>query len=476
MHLQYHEAVLEKVRATIARYGMIPAGTRVGVAVSGGIDSVVLLDILRQITPNLAVLHLNHRLRGPDSDGDERFVAQLAVDSELAFHSEAVDLPPGNTEQEAREARRAFFRRLRCANVVDHVATGHTRSDQAETVLYRLLRGSGTAGLSGILPVTDEGLIRPLLDCTRAEVEAYAKARDLRWREDHTNADPAYVRNRIRHDLLPYLAREFSEAIPDVLAGTADLARDEEDYWRTQSNALAAKLFISKPPAIQLRSDTLAELHPAVARRLLRRAIAAVKGDLRGIDLRHIEAILELTCSTDGHGRTQAPGIDVFRSFEWLRIAPPRTETRFELDYAFPVEGPARHPMPGCNTAIFLEIRPESGLGPYNTSVDEIDWDRLARPVELRNWYPGDEFHPPGRARRKVKVLFQEARVPIWERHSWPVLTSAGEIVWSRGFGVAEGFLPGGGTRTVLRVYEIEGDAPGMTDNTGRSGESDEAA
>jgi tRNA(Ile)-lysidine synthase len=469
-------SVLEKVRAAVERHRMIPAGTRVAVAVSGGIDSVVLLDVLREIAPKLAVLHLNHRLRGAESDEDERFVSRLAADCELPFRSEAIDLPAGNCEQEARLARLDFFRRVIADGFADRVATGHTLSDQAETVLYRLLRGAGTAGLSGIRAVTDDGRIRPLLDCSRAEIESWAGERALQWREDRTNDDVAFARNRIRHSLLPLLTRDFSPAVPEILAATARMALDEEDYWTRQTADLFAAVAQRKGSAVLLNVEALRSLHPALARRIVRRGVASVKGNLRGLDLRHVDAVLQLAASEGGHGRLQAPGLDVFRSFEWLRIAPPRVVSRFALDYTIPVTGPATIRPEGSETAIFLEIRDVLERGNYTMRGDELDWERLAPPVELRNWHPGDEFQPPERTRRKLKTLFQEARVPIWDRHLWPVLTSAGRIVWTRGFGTADGFLPGGRTRTVLRVYEIEDDAPGGLPVTGRSGESDGAA
>lgn len=469
------ESVLEKVRAAMARYGMAAGHERIGVAVSGGIDSVTLLDVLTLLHPALAVIHLNHRLRGAESDEDERFVAALAQSRNLPFHSRSVELPPGNMEQEGRKARRALFGDLRDQGAVDRIALGHTRSDQAETVLYRLLRGSGTAGMSGILPITAEGIIRPLIDCSRAEVSEWASERNLKWREDRTNADPSYARNRIRHRVLPMLAEEFGGAVPDILAATAALARDEENFWAHHTATLSAELLTEKAGAILFRTDRLLQLHPAVGRRLLRKAVKTVKGNLRDVDLTHIEGLIQLAAEREGHGRIQLPGLDVFRSFEWMRIARPRTASRFQLDYRYRVEGSACYEIRGCNSAICLEIRAVGDSEHYNETGDEGDWDRLRSPIELRNWHPGDEFHPPGRSRRKIKVLFQEARIPIWERHSWPVLTSAGEIVWTRGFGISEGFLPQTDTRTILRVHEREPYAPAAEQVTAVSDESDEA-
>ena len=211
------------------------------VAVSGGPDSVCLLHVLLELAPRLgiavtAVAHLNHKLRGEASDEDERFVAEMALRAGVPFFCERVRVGEenGNLEQAARRARHAFFSRLIKDGVANRIATGHTADDQAETVLFRLLRGSGLAGLSGILPVTREGIVRPLMDVSRADVIEILRARGLHWREDATNQDARFARNRIRHSLLPQLAREWNPRLSESLAHLADLAREEEQWWQQE--------------------------------------------------------------------------------------------------------------------------------------------------------------------------------------------------------------------------------------------------
>jgi tRNA(Ile)-lysidine synthase len=445
---------------------MFEFGMRIGVAVSGGADSVCLLYLLRELAERvqltLAVVHLNHNLRGAEGDEDAEFVRGLARSLALPFHLESIDVRAlcPNVEQAGRQARQAFFSRLRSSSVVDRIATAHTRSDQAETVLYRLLRGSGTAGLSGILPVTAEGVVRPLIDCTRDQVQDYLVTRGLPWREDRTNAELVFIRNRIRHHLLPEIEREYSPAAVHILGATAEVARDEEDYWASITRSLAARLFITRRDAVLIQVPDVRDLHLALARRLIRLAIREVKGDLLSIDIDHVERILALTASSEGHGRVQAPGIDVFRSFDWLRIARPRVGSRFDHDYCFDV-GPdrlQRFPI-GSDHAIYLEVLEDTDLPlsreGYNGTVSEFDRDLLPDQLELRNWHPGDEFQPPGRSKRKVKELFQEARIPIWERHGWPLITGGNETIWTRQFGAALQFARTPLTRRVLRVYEI---------------------
>ena len=174
-----------------------------------------------------------------------------------------------------------FYGSLIEGQVVDRVATGHTRSDQAETVLFRFLRGAGTAGLAGIRPVTRKGIVRPLIEIEREDVERYLTERGIAWRNDSTNASTSFARNRIRHELLPQLASDWNPALSETLAHTADWAQTEESYWDAELARLAHLHLLRRPPAVLLKIDSLEGLHLAVRRRLIRRAVEIAKGDLR---------------------------------------------------------------------------------------------------------------------------------------------------------------------------------------------------
>jgi tRNA(Ile)-lysidine synthase len=447
-------SVVDRVARTISRYNMFASGHRVGIAVSGGADSVCLLHILREIAPrwdlSLTVLHLNHQLRGTESEEDAAFVAGLAAALGLSVIVERADVQGtgGNLEEAGRDARREFYRK----HGFDRVATGHTLNDQAETVLYRLIRGSGTAGLSGVRPVSGDGLVRPLIECGRTEIEAWLCERGIVWRDDRTNSDVKFARNRIRHELLPYLVREFNSSLPGTLAQMAVTAQDEEEYWQAEIAAVAARYFVRRPPAVLVRTTDLLSLPKAVSRRLLRRAVEETKGDLRSVDSSHIEALLRLAGGREGHGRLQVPGLDVFRSFEWLRIAPPRIGTREDHDYVVPLTIPGSAAIPEAESTVYLEVEAvETG---YTKDGSSLDGDLLADPVELRNWHPGDQIMRRAGSSEKIKALFQEKRVPIWERQGWPVITSRGKIVWTRRFGVDAEFAATAESRTVVRVLE----------------------
>jgi len=456
--------VLNRIAATIERYAMFHPGQGAGVAVSGGADSVCLLYALVELAPRwnlrLSVLHLDHGLRGEESRRDVEFVRHLAARLSLPATIRTVDLTasPGNLEQAGRHARLRFFRETISAGAVERVALGHTRNDQAETVLFRFLRGAGTAGLAGIRPVTDDGMVRPLLETDRSEVEDFLRSRGIVWREDSTNAGMDFARNRIRHRLLPQLAREWNPAIVETLSRTADWALAEEAYWEAEIGRLAGRALVERDGAVLVRAAALAALPVATGRRLVRRAIQRAKGDLRGIDFGHIAKVLALAAARQGNGRLQSTGLDIRRSFEWLRFSRPGARPR-DYQAAVPVPGVLRVPAAGVEISLELIEKTESSGGAHSVYNDSetscLDWCSLSGPLEFRNWRPGDQYQPWGTAGvEKIKTFFQEARIPVWERRNWPVLLDGPAIVWARRFGPAAAFAARPGSRVLLVVRE----------------------
>ncbi|MEN6601795.1 MAG: tRNA lysidine(34) synthetase TilS [Bryobacteraceae bacterium] len=419
------------------RHRIFPPGCRVGVAVSGGADSVCLLTILLELASrrdlHLRVLHLDHGLRGAESRADAEFVEGLAARLGIPFELRAVNVAAlgGNLEQAAREARRDFYLGAIRDGVVDRVATGHTADDQAETVLFRFLRGAGITGLAGMRALTPEGIARPLLELRRAEIRSWLSARGVEWREDSSNAERRFARNRIRLDLLPALERDWNPSLAGTLVQLSRIARDEEDYWAQAILTLAAEHLRADGSAVLLSAKDLAQLAPAASRRLVRHAIEVVKGDLSGVEFHHVERVLDLARKRGGHGRLLLPGLDVWRSFGTLRF----------------------HRADGGAFAT-----PHIVWNEIDTLVsgDCLDADRLIGPLAVRTWQPGDAMMLAGQDKEtKIKDLFQRHRVPCWDRGAWPMVTSGGRIVWTRRFGVDAHFLAGPGSAKLLLVREI---------------------
>src|SRR5258707_867635 len=268
-------SMLENVPKYIREQQMLRPGERVAVACSGGADSVALLrslvDLHETLGVVLSVAHFHQHMRGAEADTDKQFVEELAATLQLEFHSASGNVPQHaaqskiSIETAARELRHQWFAELIKLGKTDKIATAHTLDDQAETVLMRILRGTGTRGLAGIAAAhKSKHLVRPLLTTSRREVEAYLRAKGQCWREDSSNLDLGHTRNRVRHSLLPLLERDFNPAIRQTLADLADVAQAENDYWSNEIASLLPRLIREGKPTRSGRSSS-GEAHGVLA-------------------------------------------------------------------------------------------------------------------------------------------------------------------------------------------------------------------
>src|SRR5580700_10949871 len=285
------QAVLEYIR----KHELLKAGDRVGIAVSGGADSVSLLRLLLELRKEVgivvSVVHFNHKLRGAESDEDERFVAELAQRHKLELRCQSGDVAAHAAEKHlsletaAREMRYQYFQGLLSEGGLNRIATGHTLDDQAETVLLKIIRGAGGRGLAGIypkLPVVSSQLsagssqptaiVRPLLGTRRADLEAYLRFLGQSWGEDKSNRDLRHMRNRLRHGILPRLERNFNPAVREALAETAEIARAEEEYWEKEVARVLPLAWQSNGKEGVLKLARLTNLPLALQRRVIRAA------------------------------------------------------------------------------------------------------------------------------------------------------------------------------------------------------------
>lgn len=480
----YHGLVVERVLAYIREHALLRAGDRVAMAVSGGPDSVALLRLLLELRSELgvvlAVAHFHHGIRGAEADTDQRFVEELARAHGLPLHAAGGDAPAHaaaqglSLETAARELRYAWFRRLLLEGTATRVATGHTQDDQAETVLMRLLRGSGTRGLAGIYPLQrveggagDLAIVRPLLGVRRREIEEYLRGLGQEWREDRSNLDLRHLRNRIRHQLLPLLEREYNPSLTRALAESAELARAEEEYWSGEAQRLLPLVW--REDALDL--GQLARHPLALQRRLLRAA-----GESLGLRLNfeHVQGLLHLALPAGAPGPARScelPGgwvAERVRGAIHFRQKPAgRSAARpsaAEYEYHLAVPGEVR--VAELGTVIRASLFPLSAApAGYNRAAL---WDprSLAPELVVRNWRAGDRFWPAHtKSPKKVKTLLQERRVQPGERAAWPVVVSGDNIVWVRGFPAPARCRPAATASEAVLIEEL-GWGPGRGRNS----------
>jgi tRNA(Ile)-lysidine synthase len=576
-HVRVH-SLAQRVLDHLRRAELLRAGGRVGVAVSGGIDSVALLRLLIELRHELgivlSVVHFNHKMRGAESDSDQQFVAGLALEYGLEFYCENGDVKLFAAEEHcgveaaARELRYAFFRWLlepgedleeeiesaapqglkpeslgqlngtaeavpfsnsnpataeplpkpmvpgASRAMLNKIATGHTLDDQAETVLMRIIRGTGPRGLGGIYPrlVVDQGgvendsgedhgeIVRPLLGIRRSQLEQYLAEIKQPWREDSTNSDTKFTRNRLRSLVMPLLQREFNPALAENLAELAEIARDEEDYWDNEISGWLGTVvqwsqpewtrkipaFGDPPDLVQIqRADrephTLHDpkflerleqpgpggMNASVSRawllsepKAVQRRVLKEIGEQAGIPLefKHIEEIMGFAAQSGPSGKELSLplGWKIVREVEALLFVTPdlsRQERVADYEYSLPVPGRVRLPELGIvieALRLTSHVNPESQIAEYNPQ-QLLRGDLLPMQLIVRNWRAGDRFWPAHtKAPKKIKELLQERRVTHPERRLWPVAASRDEIVWMRGFPVPARLHAEAGAEAVL--------------------------
>jgi tRNA(Ile)-lysidine synthase len=467
---------------TIREYRMIQPGEAVAVGCSGGADSTALLLLLKEMSDTLGCVlsaaHLNHCLRGGESEGDERFVRELAERLGVPCFVERADVSQiarqsrTNPEAQARQLRLRFFDSLIEAGRADVVALAHTADDQAETLLQRLLRGAGTRGLSGIHPVIEDPagrrkLIRPLLRARRAAVRQWLEERAERWREDSSNQDLRRVRNRIRHQLLPLL-EQFNPRIVETLAHTAALAREEEGFWKSYLRPIYESWVRWENGAAQVELEALRQAPPAVAYRVLRLAVGRItqegvrelSSQPRPTDFLHIKQLYDWSLQGQSGQRFSLPRkVEARKEFSHLILEKRRMRTGGSaVRYSYPVKVPGMVRVAEIALTLRFElIALEERQPRYNERGSVLLDAKLAgSPLLVRNWQPGDAYRPEGhRSPRKLQDLFQRHRIPVRDRAGWPVLCAGDQIVWVRGLAVASGYSPSPDSRQAVEIHEI---------------------
>jgi tRNA(Ile)-lysidine synthase len=455
-----------RVSRTISELRLLSPGDTVILALSGGADSCALLDILAGLTklsPRLVVAHLNHQLRGAESDGDELFCRRLAERYGLPFRSRSLDVAAYarreglNLEDAGRRARMEFLDEVATRFRATAIALAHHADDQAETVLMRLLRGAGMTGLRGMSFRGPGGRIRPLLNVSRDEIEAYLRERGLEHREDASNRDTTFLRNRIRHELLPLL-EQYNPAIRERLVGTAAILADEDDLLEKMAADLAATTCRFAPDSVSCSLGRLTGEPPPLRRRLLRRLLAHLAGNGEQVSRRHIQALEGLVDSPRPNASINLPGrIRAVREYGTLRLERGITQERTEQE-GREIPGPGRYVLPdGSRLALVpASAPPDPASLPPTTAL--FDLGKAPFPWRVRTFIPGDRILPRGmEGSKKVKELFMERRIPRSQRERIPFLFCGDTLLWVCGLRssrLAE--LDDGSREIIMAVYSPE--------------------
>lgn len=427
------------------RWSLLNPNDRVLAAVSGGPDSLCLLHVLwtereaRQIG-RVEAAHLDHGLRGQESAAEADWVAAWCLERGIVCHVGRVDVGArrGQSVQEAaRAARYEFVARTADKIGADKIATGHTRDDQTETVLANVLRGTGLGGLRGI-PERRGRIIRPLLDVTRAEVEAYNAAHGLSPRQDPSNLSAAhYTRNRIRLELLPELRKNYNPAVDAALLRLAVIAARDSDYLAQQAAAALADVTRAEGGArLELDRAALTALHPALLGYVLRQAIEKVRGTAEGVTYEHLEAICRAVSGVSGASFTltlPAPLCRVQVTEQAVVLsAAEQTVPAALVSAALAVPGEAFAEALGWTVQAAWEDHP----GAVRLDADAVDLDSLV----VRNRQAGDRIDPLGLSGRHKKVsdILTDAKVPRIQRERVPIVADSRSILWIAGHTQAE--------------------------------------
>lgn len=456
--------LLKKVRKTIEKYSMLKNGDRVLIAVSGGPDSIALMNILYELKDEfnlkLIVAHLNHGLRGKESDRDEEFVKDAAKRLNLKCYTKRIK--PGmlkekgvSPEESARRARYKYFEglvnRLHC----NRIALGHNADDQAETILMRFIRGSGLKGLGGIPPVRKNGLIiRPLIEVFRKEIEEFLKKEKIPYVIDSTNKSMDFLRNKYRHKLIPFIEKEFNPNIKKTVLRMAEIFRNEEKFL-SEITKSSKNLYRKINDGVVIDLTVLNTFSVAKKLRIIRSAIEELSGNLLHFGHVHFYDILKISENQKPNQRLNLPGnLIAIKEYNQLKILFNKNE---EITQKFNVTLNINNKtlIPALKCVVESKLILRKDIRRLKTPPDTalLDYDKLEKPLFFRNYCYGDRFFPLGApGTKKLKDFFIDSRIPLQERYRIPLLISGDKIAWVAGLRIDDRFKVTDETKRVLKL------------------------
>ena len=460
--------LLDKVKKTIGRYHLLSKGDRLITGVSGGVDSAVLLHLLnacrQEFEISLVVAHVNHGLRPKEAEKEAELVQKeaerLGWPYEYGqFNVKEFQKMGGFSPQDgARRIRFHFFNSLLKKHGANKIALGHNADDQVETVLLRLIRGSGLKGLKGMLPVRDGRVIRPLLEVWREEIESLAREMEIPYLVDSSNLKEHYLRNRIRLNLVPFIEREYQPNFKEILLRTSAILREENDYLEQEAKKAYQQIVQEEKDAISFEFSQYQCLHEAIQWRVVQRILGGFYGEEgiteegEGSDVR---LIFEKLQRPSPSFLLELPfGVCFEKRYDRVLLRKGRGETvpPFEVDLI----SPGRTYIEEIGKEVVIgEIQKEDKFVSFNESSHTgfLDYQMLQFPLKIRNFRPGDRFQPLGvKGTQKLKEFFIDHKVPRFERPKIPLLISGEMIAWIIGYRIDERVKVNEKTQRILKV------------------------
>ncbi len=459
--------LLHRVRDFMTRHRMVEQGVKVVAAVSGGPDSMAMLHILNyfkdEMKISLHVAHLNHQFRGAESDEDAWFVAGMAGRYGLPCTIEAVDVAAYRKQKRlskqvaAREVRYRFLIDTAGKVGAQRIALAHQADDQAETILINFLRGAGVPGLKGIVPVRENLYIRPLLTVRRFEIERFCREMNLPFRQDSSNLELVYLRNRIRLNLVPVLERDYNPGFVPALLRLGEICREEDAFLEEEAvKAYQDCLLEQNTEKITLSLECLGCLPVAIRRRVLRCAWQSLAKRPRNLAYDHTEALMDRAGESAAGTRAVLPGnIKALRTYQTIELTG-RRDGQGTPYYIYPLNVPGATYIPEIGRTVHAEIKSRKTAGdPGRLPPEEVllDYDRLPSQIFVRRRLEGDVFHPFGQvSSTKLKDFLIKQKIPREERDKIPLVSTPGEIIWAGGVRAGERFKINDTTGRVLHL------------------------
>jgi len=451
--------MLARVKKTLKKYGMLTQGEKLVLGVSGGADSIALLYALNELIDyglELIVAHLNHGIREDAAKREADFVKETAKSLGLTFVYGEVDTleykeESGlSLEDAARTLRYKFFNQVLNKHYATKIATAHTLDDQAETVLMRLLRGSGSKGLSGIPPVSNS-IVRPLIDTSRSEIEQYLSSKGVNWVEDPTNESMEFLRNRVRHDLLVEL-ESYNPQIKETLSRTADILRSEDEFITREALKHFENIFSTNKSELIGDLKHYRNIEKAIRFSLLRLAIGKLNNSLKNISSIHIISADDFLLSETASGEVELPqGTVMAKGYDSFLVT---RKSELEREFSYTIQSEGKWSFPEFE--VELSILKTDTLDENDESVAYFDPKTVEFPIEVRNFKPGDRFSPLGMmSSKKLQDYFTDIKLPKFLRSRVPIFTCSGEIMWLGGIRMDERFKVTDNKKEVLMMNLI---------------------